>query len=63
MRARETVELSGHLMDSGILARVLDDVLDYGADYTIERLEVGKTHDDESSARIRRSRTRRWPGC
>src|SRR3954466_6768471 len=39
-------------MDSGVLARVLDDVLDYGGDYTIERFEVGKTHEDESSVRI-----------
>jgi lysine-ketoglutarate reductase/saccharopine dehydrogenase-like protein (TIGR00300 family) len=39
-------------MDSGVLARVLDDVLDYGGDYTIERLDVGKTHEDESYARI-----------
>jgi lysine-ketoglutarate reductase/saccharopine dehydrogenase-like protein (TIGR00300 family) len=48
----ETVEITGHLMDSGVLARVLDDVLDYGGDYTIERLDVGKTHEDESHARI-----------
>jgi lysine-ketoglutarate reductase/saccharopine dehydrogenase-like protein (TIGR00300 family) len=52
VQVSETVELSGHLMDSGVLAKVLDDVLDYGADYTIERLDVGKTHDDESHARI-----------
>jgi lysine-ketoglutarate reductase/saccharopine dehydrogenase-like protein (TIGR00300 family) len=49
----ETVEISGHLMDSGVLARILDDVLEYGGDYTIDRLDVGKTHDDESYARIR----------
>jgi lysine-ketoglutarate reductase/saccharopine dehydrogenase-like protein (TIGR00300 family) len=46
----ETVEVTGHLMDSGLLARVLDDVLGYGADYRIDRLEVGKHHDDESHA-------------
>src|SRR4051812_6892345 len=39
-------------MDTGVLARVLDDVLDYGGDYTIERFEVGKTHEDESQVRI-----------
>jgi lysine-ketoglutarate reductase/saccharopine dehydrogenase-like protein (TIGR00300 family) len=48
----ETVEISGHLMDSGVLARVLDDVLDYGCDYVIEKFDVGRTHDDESYARI-----------
>src|SRR3954454_855207 len=39
-------------MDTGVLARVLDDVLDYGGDYTIERFDVGKTHEDESQGRI-----------
>jgi lysine-ketoglutarate reductase/saccharopine dehydrogenase-like protein (TIGR00300 family) len=48
----ETVEISGHLMDSGVLARILDDVLEYGGDYVIDRMDVGKTHDDESYARI-----------
>jgi lysine-ketoglutarate reductase/saccharopine dehydrogenase-like protein (TIGR00300 family) len=49
----ETVQITGHLMDSGVLARVLDDVLDYGGDYVIETLDLGRTHDDESHAKIR----------
>ena len=53
MSVSETVEVTGHLMDSGVLARILDDVLEYGADYSIDRLDVGRTHDDESSAQIR----------
>ena len=52
MKHTETVEISGHLMDTGVLARVLDDVLEYGGDYKIDRLDVGKEHDDESYARI-----------
>ncbi len=52
MQHTETVEITGHLMDSGVLARVLDDVLDYGGDYVIDRLDLGRTHDDESHARI-----------
>lgn len=48
----ETVEITGHLMDTGTLARILDDVLEYGGDYVIERLDVGRTHTDESHARI-----------
>src|SRR3954466_9330254 len=39
-------------MASGVLARVLDDVLDYGCDYVIEKFDVGRTHDDESYARV-----------
>jgi lysine-ketoglutarate reductase/saccharopine dehydrogenase-like protein (TIGR00300 family) len=50
--ASENVEVSGHLMDSGVLASVLDDVLAYGGDYRIDRLDVGRAHDDESYARI-----------
>src|SRR3954468_9779047 len=52
VQVSEIVEITGHLMDSGVLARILDDVLDYGGDYTIEKFDVGKTHEDESSARI-----------
>jgi len=48
----ETVEITGHLMDSGVLARVLDDVLEYGGDYTVERIDLGKAHEDESHAVI-----------
>jgi lysine-ketoglutarate reductase/saccharopine dehydrogenase-like protein (TIGR00300 family) len=48
----EVLETRGHLMDSGVLARVLDDVLAYGGDYRIDRLDVGRAHDDESYARI-----------
>ena len=46
----ETVEVRGHLIDSGVLSRVLDDILEYGGDYTIDRFEVGKTPTDESYA-------------
>ncbi|MFC7362885.1 ornithine cyclodeaminase family domain [Nocardioides astragali] len=52
MGARETVEVTGHLMDSGILSRILDDIRHYGADYAIDELDVGHEADDPSSARI-----------
>ena len=47
-----TVALTGHLMDTGILARVLDDVLEYGGDYRIANLELGRQHEDASRALI-----------
>ena len=53
MSVTETVEIRGHLMDSGILAKVLDDVLEYGGDYVIDRFDLGRGHDDESHATIR----------
>ncbi len=49
----ESVEITGHLMDTGILARVLDDVLEYGGDYVVERFDLGRNHDDVSTAKIR----------
>lgn len=47
-----TVALTGHLMDTGILARVLDDVLEYGGDYRIDSLDLGRQHEDESRALV-----------
>jgi lysine-ketoglutarate reductase/saccharopine dehydrogenase-like protein (TIGR00300 family) len=48
----ETVEVRGHLIDMGVLSRVLDDILEYGGDYTIDKFEVGKTPNDESYAQL-----------
>jgi lysine-ketoglutarate reductase/saccharopine dehydrogenase-like protein (TIGR00300 family) len=52
VQVTESVEITGHLMDSGVLARILDDVLDYGGDYTVDRIDLGKAHADESHAII-----------
>jgi lysine-ketoglutarate reductase/saccharopine dehydrogenase-like protein (TIGR00300 family) len=51
--ASETVEISGHLIDTGILSRVLDDIRDYGGDWVIDRFDVGHEAADLSSATIR----------
>ena len=48
----ESVELSGHIIDSLILPRILDEIVEAGADYRMARFEVGKSHDDPSFARI-----------
>ena len=42
----------GHLIDSGLLSRVLDLILDEGADYEIKHFEIGKVPDQESSLRL-----------
>ncbi len=52
MPVSEAVELQGHILDSGTLSRVLDDVLDLGSDYVIERFDVGKRPEDESYAKV-----------
>ena len=48
----ETVEVRGHLIDSGGLSRILDDILEYNCDYSIDKFEVGRTPVDESYARL-----------
>jgi lysine-ketoglutarate reductase/saccharopine dehydrogenase-like protein (TIGR00300 family) len=52
VHASETVEISGHLMDSGVLSRVLDDIREYEGDYTIDRFDVGHEAHDVSHAVI-----------
>ena len=52
MQASETVEISGHLMDTGILSRVLDDIREYGGDYVIDKFVVGHDAGDVSRATI-----------
>jgi lysine-ketoglutarate reductase/saccharopine dehydrogenase-like protein (TIGR00300 family) len=48
----ETVEISGHLMDSGILSRVLEDVREYGGDWVVDRFDLGHEKEDVSYARL-----------
>src|SRR4051812_21764951 len=48
----ETVELEGHIVDSLLLAKVLDLILESGADYRIEEFELGKTNVDPSRTTI-----------
>jgi lysine-ketoglutarate reductase/saccharopine dehydrogenase-like protein (TIGR00300 family) len=52
MHASETVEVTGHLIDTGILSRVLDDIREYGGDWVIDRFDVGHEAVDLSSATI-----------
>jgi lysine-ketoglutarate reductase/saccharopine dehydrogenase-like protein (TIGR00300 family) len=48
----ESVEIRGHIIDSLILPKVLDEIIEAGADYRMASFEVGKSHDDPSFARI-----------
>ncbi len=50
--ATETVEVEGHIIDSLILAKVLDLVVAAGADYRLSEVEIGRTTRDPSRARI-----------
>ena len=48
-----TVEAKGHLIDSGIMSRILDRIIEGKCSFQIESFEIGKTNDDESFTRIR----------
>jgi lysine-ketoglutarate reductase/saccharopine dehydrogenase-like protein (TIGR00300 family) len=49
----ENVTLSGHIIDSLMLPKVLDEIVDHGATYEITDLQVGVRHEDESFARLK----------
>ncbi|SCM57755.1 putative protein MTH_867 [Methanothermobacter wolfeii] len=51
MNSRE-VELRGHIIDSLILPRALDIIMDMGGDFQILEIEIGKRKSDPSHARI-----------
>jgi len=48
----EVVEVEGHIIDSLILAKILDSIVDAGADYRILDVDIGRTVTDTSQARI-----------
>lgn len=49
----ETIEVSGHIVDSLLLAKILDAIVDAGCDYEIVHVRIGKTTVDTSEARLR----------
>ncbi len=48
----ETVELRGHIIDSLILPKVLDEILARGAAFNIAEIKIGQNRVDQSYARI-----------
>jgi lysine-ketoglutarate reductase/saccharopine dehydrogenase-like protein (TIGR00300 family) len=48
----EIIEVEGHIIDSLILAKVMDQILSAGADYRVLDVDIGKTNTDTSRARI-----------
>ncbi len=48
----ETIELRGHIIDSLILPKVLDQILTHGANFKIGEIKIGKKRADQSFARI-----------
>jgi lysine-ketoglutarate reductase/saccharopine dehydrogenase-like protein (TIGR00300 family) len=52
MPATQTVQVQGHIIDSLILAKILDLVVDSGADYRMVEIDVGRGPSDPSRAVI-----------
>jgi lysine-ketoglutarate reductase/saccharopine dehydrogenase-like protein (TIGR00300 family) len=48
----EEVELQGHIIDSLILPKVLDEILTHGGTYTLKDIRIGQRQTDSSYARI-----------
>src|SRR6478752_2432710 len=51
-RASEAVELSGHIIDSGLFTGILDEITAGSGRYDVEQFQVGRTHDDPSYLRL-----------
>src|SRR5579871_4291167 len=50
--AVEEVEIQGHIIDSLILPKVLDEILTHGGSYVLKEIRVGQRQTDLSYARI-----------
>ncbi len=53
MDAYEDIRLEGHIIDSLLLPRVLDDILERGGEYRILRFRMGREKNDRSLAVLR----------
>jgi hypothetical protein len=51
-RYSQIVELRGHIIDSLMLPRIMDELMGLGVEYEIQRLDVGQHKDDPSYARL-----------
>ena len=48
----EEVEIQGHIIDSLLLPKVLDEILTHGGSYVIKDIRIGQRQTDPSYARI-----------
>jgi lysine-ketoglutarate reductase/saccharopine dehydrogenase-like protein (TIGR00300 family) len=49
----EEIELRGHIIDSWVLPRVFDGVMDLGGEFEVLEIQVGKKKDETSYAKLR----------
>ena len=48
----EEVEITGHIIDSLLLPKVLDEILTHGGSYVLKDIRIGQRQADPSYARI-----------
>src|SRR4051794_31082990 len=49
----EVVEAQGHLIDSHIMERIFDAVVEFGGKFEVESFSIGRTNKDPSRLRLR----------
>jgi len=49
----EVVEAQGHLIDSHIMERIFDSVVEFGGIFEVEQFSIGRTNSEASSLRLR----------
>ena len=49
----EVVETEGHLIDSHIMERIFDTVVEYGGKFEVEHFHIGRTNSDPSRLRLK----------
>ncbi|HXE11722.1 MAG TPA: TIGR00300 family protein [Bryobacteraceae bacterium] len=49
----EVVEAQGHLIDSHIMERIFDSVVEFGGRFEVEEFSIGRTNSDPSKLRLR----------
>ncbi|HEV8131652.1 MAG TPA: TIGR00300 family protein [Acidobacteriota bacterium] len=52
-KTSEVVEARGHLIDSQLMTKIFDKVIEYQGQFEILNFEIGRTNQDYSSARLR----------
>jgi lysine-ketoglutarate reductase/saccharopine dehydrogenase-like protein (TIGR00300 family) len=48
----QEIEVGGHLIDSSILTKIFDKIMDLKGEFQVEEIEIGKKKGDESFARL-----------
>ena len=48
----QEIEVSGHLIDSSILTKIFDKIMDLHGEFQVEEINIGKKKKDPSYARL-----------